>query len=126
MGSFVFPFSSMAAIGEFSSVVGDVTQTRGRQVIRPVEKSSIRVKDIVVTAQDAAAEMTFSDESIIRLGQNSKLQINEFLFKKKSRLASFLFYIGKMTVDVGKFLGGDNNFEVRSPTCVIGARRYRF
>ncbi len=123
----VFPSSLFAAaIGEFSSVIGTVTQTRGKQVIKPVETSPIQVKDIVITKKNATAEMAFFDDSTIRLAQNSKLQINQFLFKKQSRVVSFLFYIGKMTVNVGKFIGGDNKFEVQSPTCVIGARGTAF
>lgn len=111
-----------AAIGEFTSVVGKVSQTRGKEVMTPVVKSPIEMKDLIVTGSDASAAMTFSDESTIALAPNSKLQIREFLFKNKSRKGVFSLGIGKLTADVKKYIGGDNTFEVQSETAVAGVR----
>jgi hypothetical protein len=66
--------------------------------------------------------MVFSDDSTIKLSENTKLEIKEFLFKKKSRRGVFSLAIGKMTADVKKYIGGDNVFEVQSPTVVVGVR----
>ncbi|MEW6080139.1 MAG: FecR family protein [Thermodesulfobacteriota bacterium] len=111
-----------AAIGEFTSVEGAVTQMRATEAIKPVVKSPIQEKDVVITDRASSAMMTFSDDSTITLSQNSKLEINQFLFKKQSRAAVFLLSIGQLTATVGKFIGGDNLYEVRSPTCVLGVR----
>lgn len=111
-----------AAIGEFTSVVGKVSQTRGKEVMTPVVRSPIEMKDLIVTGSDASAAMTFSDESTIALAPNSKLQIREFLFKNKSRKGVFSLGIGKLTADVKKYIGGDNTFEVQSETAIAGVR----
>ena len=119
----IIPYSIFAsATGEFTSVVGDVKQNRAKEVIRPVEKSPIQPKDIIITDKASSAMMVFPDNSMIKLEQNSKLEINEFLFKEKSRTAIFLLSIGKMTATVNKFIGGDNVFEVHSPTSIVGVR----
>ena len=119
----VIPYSAYAAaIGEFSSLTGKVTQTRARTVMTPVEKSAIQIKDVVSTGRGASATMTFTDSSAIQLGEDTRLEISQFLFKKKSRTAVFLLTLGQLTASVSKFLGGDNVFEVRSPTCVVGVR----
>ena len=115
-----------AAIGEFASVEGAVTQIRVTKAMKPVVKSPIQEKDVVITDQASSAMMSFYDDSTISLGQNSKLEINQFLFKKQSRLAIFLLTAGQLTAQVGKFIGGDNLYEVRSPTCIIGIRGTSF
>jgi hypothetical protein len=119
----IIPYPTFAAaIGEFTSVVGGVTQTRVKEVIRPVAKSPIQLKDIIVTDQASSAMMVFSDDSTIKLEQNTKLEIKEFLFKEKSRTGIFSLAIGKMTASVNKFIGGDNVFEVHSVTAIAGVR----
>ncbi|MDO9558156.1 MAG: FecR family protein [Syntrophales bacterium] len=120
---FIIPYPVFAAaIGEFTSVVGKVTQTRANKEITPVVKSPVEMKDFITTGRDGSATMAFSDESTIALAPNSKLQIKEFLFKDKSRKAAFSLGIGKMTAEVKKYIGGDNSFVVESPTAIAGVR----
>jgi hypothetical protein len=119
----IIPYSIFAAAtGEFKSVVGDVTQTRAKEVIKPVVKSPIQPKDIIITDKASSAMMVFPDNSMVKLEQNSKLEINEFIFKEKSRTAIFFLSIGKVAVNVSKFIGGDNIYEVHSPTATLGVR----
>jgi hypothetical protein len=80
------------------------------------------MKDLIATALTSSATMVFSDDSTIKLSENTKLEIKEFLFKEKSRRGIFSLAIGKMTADVKKYIGGDNVFEVQSPTAVVGVR----
>ena len=119
----IIPYSTFAAaVGEFTSVIGNVKQTRAKKVIRPVVKSPIELKDLIVTARASSATMVFSDDSKITLSENTKLEIKEFLFKDKSRRGIFSLAIGKLTADVRKYIGGDNIFEVNSPTVAVGVR----
>ena len=119
----IIPYSTFAAaVGEFTSVVGNVTQTRAKEVIRPVAKSTIELKDLIVTARTSSATMVFSDDSTITLSENTKLEIKGFLFKDKSRRGIFSLAIGKLTANVKKYIGSDNVFEVHSPTAVVGVR----
>lgn len=119
----IIPYSTFAAaVGEFSSVVGNVTQTRAKEVITPVVKSPIEIKDLIATALTSSATMVFSDDSTIRLSENTRLEIREFLFREKSRRGVFSLAIGKMTANVKKYIGGDNVFQVHSPTAVVGVR----
>jgi|GEM_PF-441285 len=119
----IIPYSTFAAaVGEFTSVVGNVKQTRAKELITPVAKSPIELKDIIATARTSSATMVLSDESKITLSENTKLEIKEFLFKDKSRRGIFSLAIGKLTADVRKYIGGDNVFEVNSPTVAVGVR----
>jgi hypothetical protein len=119
----IIPYSTFgAAVGEFTSVVGNVTQTRAKEVITPVAKSPIEMKDLIATARTSSATMAFSDDSTITLSENTKLEIKEFLFKDKSRRGIFSLAMGKLTANVKKYIGGDNVFEVQSPTVGVGVR----
>ena len=66
--------------------------------------------------------MVFSDDSTIRLSENTKLEIKEFLFKDKSRTGLLFTAHRQNAADVKKYIGGDNVFEVQSPTAVAGVR----
>lgn len=119
----IIPYSTFAAaVGEFTSVIGNVKQTRAKKVIRPIVKSPIQLKDLIVTEGASSATMVFSDDSKITLSENTKLEIKEFLFKDKSRRGIFSLAIGKLTADVRKYIGGGNIFEVNSPTVAVGVR----
>ncbi len=119
----IIPYPTLAAaIGEFTSVFGNVTQARTKEVIRPVTKSSIELKDVITTDRASATAMVFSDDSTIMLSENTKLEIKEFLFKGKARRGIFSLAVGKLMVNVKKYVGGDNVFEVYSPTAAIGVR----
>lgn len=111
-----------AAVGQFASVVGDVTQTSAGVVIKPEAKSPIQVQDLIVTGDRSSASMIFDDESTIGLAANSKFEVKEFYVKDKTRKGLFSLAIGKLTADVRKFIGGDSSFEVHSPTAVAGVR----
>ena len=111
-----------AAVGQFTSVVGDVTQTRAGAVIKPEVKSPIQTQDLIVTGDRSVASMTFDDESTIGLAANSKFEVKEFYVKDNTRKGLFSLAIGKLTADVRKFIGGDSSFEIHSPTAVAGVR----
>jgi hypothetical protein len=119
----IIPCSTYAAtVGEFTSVIGDVMQTRATEVIRPAAKSPIELEDLITTDRYSSTSMVFSDDSTIMLAENTKLEIKEFLFKDKSRTGIFSLMIGKVTATVKKYIGGDNVFEIHSPTAVVGVR----
>ena len=119
----LIPYSVFAAAaGKFTSVVGKVTLTRAGVALKPVVNSQVQVKDLIVTGDKSSATLLFSDDSTIRLQQNSKMEIKEFMIKGKTRKSIFSMALGRLTASVSKFIGGDNSFEVHSPTAVCGVR----
>jgi hypothetical protein len=111
-----------AAVGQFTSVVGDVTQTSAGVVIKPEVKSPIQSKDLIVTGGRSTASMIFDDESTIGLAPNSNFEVKEFYVQDKARKGLFSLTLGKLTADVKKFIGGDSSFVVGTPTAVAGVR----
>ena len=111
-----------AAVGQFTSVVGDVTQTSAGVVIKPEVKSPIQLKDLIVTGGRSTASMIFDDESTIGLAPNSNFEVKEFYIQDKTRKGLFSLTLGKLTADVKKFIGGESSFVVDTPTAVAGVR----
>jgi len=119
----IIPYPVYAAsVGRFTSVVGNVTQTRDGKVLKPVFNSQIHEKDKIVTGDKSTAKMVFEDKSSITLQPNSEMVVKEFAVKGNVRKGIFSLSLGKLVADVTKFIGGKNAFEVHTPTAVCGVR----
>jgi len=117
-----YPVFAAAEVGKFTAVDGKVTLTRANVTYRVVLNSQVQPKDLIVTGEKASATMIFPDESTITLQENSKMEIKEFMIKGKTRKGIFSMSLGKLIANVNKFIGGNNTFEVHSPTAVCGVR----
>ena len=105
--------------------VGTVVAIRGKVIIERDKKEtgakvkdSILLKDIVSTAETSRAKLLFMDDSVLTLGEKSKVVIKEFIYsKEKGGKSIFNLIDGKMRSVVGK-----TSFEVHTPTAVAAAR----
>jgi len=105
--------------------VGTVAAVRGRVIIQRDQKETeakvkdgILMKDTVSTAEASRAKLLFIDDSVLTLGEKSKVVIKEFIYsKEKGGKSIFNLLDGKMRSVVGK-----TSFEVHTPTAVAAAR----
>ena len=105
--------------------VGTVVAIRGRAIIdrdkKAIEaqvKDSILLNDTVSTKEASRAKMLFIEDSVLTLGEKSKVVIKEFVYSKDKRGKSIFNLVdGKIRAIVGK-----TNFEVHTPTAVAAAR----
>ena len=106
--------------------VGIVVALKGRAEIqrdnRKIEaavKGSILLKDTVQTKAASRAKMLFRDDSILTLGENSRVVINDYLYAEGRKKGKTVFNLmeGKL-----RSLVGNNEFEVHTPTVVVAAR----
>jgi hypothetical protein len=115
------PGLSHAAEEKISTVVA----VKGKAVIeREKKEKDAKVKDgilmvdTVSTREASRAKMLFIDDSILTLGENSKVVIQEYVYSKEQGGKSiFNLLDGKMKAVVGKA-----NFEVHTPTAIAAAR----
>lgn len=105
--------------------VATVVALRNKAVIeRDKRKTEAKVKDgillidTVSTLEASKAKMLFIDDSVLTLGEKSKVVIKEFVYsKEKGGRSIFNLIDGKMRAIVGK-----TEFEVHTPTTVAAAR----
>lgn len=107
--------------GDIASVValkGNALIERDARAIEAKLKDGIQLKDIVVTKESSKAKMLFIDDSVLTMGEKSKVVIKEFIYSKDQKGRSIFNLIdGKMRSVVGK-----SEFEIHTPTAVAAAR----
>lgn len=105
--------------------VGAIVAIRGKDFIQRDDKSfeaevsdNLFMNDTVSTRKASRAKMLFIDDSVLTIGENSKVVIKEVIYSKhKMGRSVFSLLEGKMRSIVGK-----TQFEVHTPTAVAAAR----
>ena len=90
---------------------------------RPAKvKDDVLLVDTVATREAAKAKMLFIDDSVLTLGEKTKVVVKEYVYsKERGGTSIFNLLDGKMRVVVGKA-----KFEVHTPTAVAAARGTMF
>jgi hypothetical protein len=119
---FIFGLSGIALaeddVGKVVAVRGKAVIDRDKKTIGAEVNDSIFLNDTVSTMEASKAKMLFIDDSVLTLGERSKLVIREFIYSKdKGGSSIFNLIDGKMRSIVGK-----TKFEVHTPTAVAAAR----
>jgi FecR-like protein len=86
---------------------------------RPAKvKDDVLLIDTVATREAAKAKMLFVDDSVLTLGEKTKVVVKEYVYsKERGGKSIFNLLDGKMKAVVGKA-----KFEVHTPTAVAAAR----
>ncbi len=105
---------------------GDVVYVRGtalveRQAkkIKAVLKSPLQETDNLLTKNRARMKILFRDDSILTLGQNSRLVIKQYLYNPKSKRAESIYELADGRL---KAVVGGPGFRVTTPTAFAAAR----
>lgn len=110
--------ASQPDVGSVVALKGSGTILQGGKSQAARVKDGIQLGDVVQTAPSSRMKLLFSDDSVLTLGDNSRVAIKEFLYSKADRGRSvFNLLDGKMRAAVGK-----TKFEVLTPTAVAAAR----
>lgn len=114
--------------GRLSKVAGrvDILRSGADNAVSVKEGESVSVGDIIRTKSDGRAEVTFVDNSVMKIGPRSRLGIEEYLYKpdKETRNVSLRLYRGIAGFHVRKALypAGGSKFEMKTRTAVAGVR----
>ncbi len=105
-------------IGSVVALRGDAAISRDTKVFAAKLKDGIQLQDAVETKDRSKAKMLFIDDSVLTIGERTKVSIKEFIHSGDKRGKSIFNLIdGKLRSVVGK-----TEFEVRTPTAVAAAR----
>ena len=122
---FIFPSTggpeADAASGDIGSVValrGKAAIERDANVFAARLKEGIQLKDTVETKERSKVKMLFIDDSVLTVGEKTRMAIKEFIYNNdKSGSSIFNLIDGKLRSVVGRA-----GFEVHTPTLVAAAR----
>lgn len=105
-------------VGRFVQLRGTTTVERNKATHQAKIKGDILMSDVIVTASGSRAKLLFIDDSVLTMGESSKMAVREFIHSKgKEGKSVFNLLDGKMRSVVGK-----TRFEVHTPTAVAAAR----
>lgn len=105
-------------VGKVVALRGNAVIEREKKEIEAKVKSPILLLDNISTMEASRAKILFIDESVLTIGEKSKVAIKEFIYsREKGGKSIFNLIDGKMRSVVGK-----TDFEVHTPTVVAAAR----
>lgn len=114
----------LSGVASAKDEVGTMVAIRNKAVIeRDKKEMEARVKDGILfidsvsTFEASRAKMLFIEDSVLTMGEKSRVVIKEFLYKDGKGKSIFNLLDGKMRAIVGK-----TDFEVHTPTAVAAAR----
>ncbi|MBI5894057.1 MAG: FecR domain-containing protein [Deltaproteobacteria bacterium] len=130
---FILPAVSFAeTVGFFSKIEGRVDILKeGAANAAPINvNDTVSIGDIVRTKSDGKAEITFRDDSTVRIASESRLKIDEYAFNPdNSRKRGVLdLFRGKIRAVVSKSkaiipIGATtSSFDINTPTAIAGVR----
>jgi len=115
------------AIGIYMAVIGKVTVAHvGQPAAVPVKlREDVYFKDVIETQASSRAKALFQDDSILTVGENSRVEVSEYIYDPANNQRSTILRLfqGKARALVGKlFAGRGSKFEIHTPTAVATAR----
>lgn len=84
---------------------------------------SILTDDAVVTGKNSRAKIFFNDDSILSLGEMSRLEVKEYVYNSEKDRSKSIYNLvdGSLRVIVGR-----SDLEIHTPTAVVAARGTMF
>ncbi|MBI5643741.1 MAG: FecR domain-containing protein [Deltaproteobacteria bacterium] len=130
------PLTALAADGEagfFSKLDGKVDIQRAGSVAPAAVKTGDKVfiGDIIRTKAGSKAELTFKDNTIVKLAPETRIKVDEYLFNADGgrKKGSLYLFRGKVRGVVSNFKKnvipvsmGESTFDIKTPTAIAGVR----
>ena len=112
-------------VGIVKSLAGDVSILRNGTPIKAAANTRLLKGDLVQTGKDGKVGMIFEDDTVISIGPNSRIVIENFLFQPNEKKLSFIARILQGTVS---YLSGQiaklapNLVRIETPNATVGLR----
>jgi len=123
---FILTLSSaflMASIGKIAALRGEATIERAKQEIVASMGMEIEKNDLIHTKSKAKLQIIFNDNTIITMGKNGDLAVNDYILDERKPKAEFKMFKGvfrTVTGQIGKI--APNRFKIKTKTATIGIR----
>ena len=118
--------SNNSFVGVIGAAVGDIKNQKNESLSNG---SKIFFGDTIISKSKSNAQILFLDQTVLTLGEETELTIDEFVYDPNSQDGSFVSTVKTGTV---KFITGQiskknpDNLEVKVPAGTLGARGTEF
>lgn len=122
----VFPFlmpplaqGNVEKVGHIMAIRGQVLIARDKQAVKAESGGALYLNDTISTKSDARVKMRFTDDSVLTLTSNSRLNIKQYLYGRSDEQGGSIFELldGQL-----RTLVGQGDLEIHTPTAVAAAR----
>ncbi|MBM4272049.1 MAG: FecR domain-containing protein [Deltaproteobacteria bacterium] len=117
-----------APVGKFTNIEGKVDVTKpGKKAVLAKLGDQVEVGDIIRTKIKSKCELTLIDGNVLRLAENTRMRISEYMIRKDEQRGTMSLFRGKMQSIVkatGVIKG--SRYEVHTPMAVCGVRGTNF
>jgi hypothetical protein len=119
--------SGPGGVGVYTAVMGKVTVTHsGEPRMLPVKlHDEVMFRDVIQTEKESRTKAFFQDDSILTVGENSRVEITEYIYDPEANLRRSVVKVmqGQVRALVSKvFKSNGSRFEVHTPSAVAAAR----
>jgi hypothetical protein len=118
-----------SAIGQIKTASGEVTVLRGGVSQKVAPGDRVFQSDVFTTAADGSVGITFADNSMMSLGPDSKLSLDQFRFDTTTHEGVFDSSLanGTLAVKSGQLVKQKPEaMKVRTPGALLGVRGTEF
>ncbi|MBN1207499.1 MAG: FecR domain-containing protein [Myxococcaceae bacterium] len=127
LAALLLPGLALASIGKITVLEGAAKRTSAEQQQALEVGSEIELKDIIEVGAGSYLKLTLNDESVIMLGPDSRLTIDEATFEGQERKGfAATLGLGTIWAKVKKMknalTGSESKFEVTTERAVAGVR----
>ena len=118
--------SNSSFVGVIGAAIGDIKNQKNESLSNG---SKIFFGDTIISKSKSNAQILFLDQTVLTLGEETELTIDEFVYDPNSQDGSFVSTVKTGTV---KFITGQiskknpDNLEVKVPAGTLGARGTEF
>jgi len=118
---------AVTGIGVITAVQGQVTvvHPHAEGAIPAKIDDDVLFKDIIETQKESRTKALFDDESLLTVGEHSRVEITEYIYdpSQKKRSTVVKLVRGTLRVLISKmFEGSGSKFEIHTPSAVAAAR----
>ncbi|GBD95913.1 MAG TPA: hypothetical protein ENG83_00900 [Nitrospirae bacterium] len=109
--------------GEILTVKGNVYLIRDARKDNAEPRMRILLKDTVETDRKSRTKLFFIDDSILNLGELSRIEIEEYLYSPEKKRSKSIY---RLLNGLLKIVVGNSDLEIHTPTAVAAARGTKF
>ena len=118
-----------ADVGLIKVSKGDVRIERAGGKVAAAVGAAVQASDVIVTGADGLAGITFTDNSLVSLGPNSRYSIDKYRFDSTTHQGEFESSLskGRLAAISGKMVKqSPEAMKVRTPSAIMGVRGTEF
>jgi hypothetical protein len=108
--------------GVVVKVLGTPQLERGRDTMPLKALDTLVAGDVIVTDRQSRVKILLADDSVLTIGSDSRLTLEEFLATTQARSVALRALAGRFKLAIATFFGATSGYRVFTPTAVTGVR----